>query len=77
MFVYLVESIFSGKSTHGDLFYLMVDELSDLSFLVAFKQLIELFQKISADKFVLDDETLNNIISKFLNQLPKNYQSVF
>ncbi|SJZ38798.1 hypothetical protein SAMN02745116_02156 [Pilibacter termitis] len=61
----------------GDLFYLMVDELSDLSFVVAFKQLIELFKKISADELVLDDETLNNIISEFLSQLPKNYQRVF
>lgn len=60
--------------TLGDLFYLMVDELSDTTFAEAIQQLIELFQEVFKDEYVLSEQAVNHIIENFLEKLPASYQ---
>ncbi|NWO00164.1 transposase, partial [Tetragenococcus halophilus] len=60
--------------TLGELFYLLIDELSELSVSEAILQLLVLFQEAFADEYVLDEAVLNNIIEQFLEKLPSSMQ---
>ena len=60
--------------TLGELFYLLIDELSELSVSEAILQLLVLFQEAFADEYVLDEAVLNNIIEQFLEKLPSSIQ---
>ncbi|MFT8872271.1 MAG: transposase [Sporolactobacillus sp.] len=56
--------------TLGELFYLMGDELADLSFTEAIRQLLNLFQEAFDDEYVLSEKVVEQIIEKFLGELP-------
>ncbi|GMG62518.1 hypothetical protein TEHAB4_22700 [Tetragenococcus halophilus] len=58
----------------GELFYLMIEELSDISFSEAIVQLLELFKEVFANEMILSEETLNNIMSQFIQKLPQSTQ---
>lgn len=60
--------------TLGELFYLMVDELSDITFAEAIQQLIDLFKEAFKDEYVLSEKVLETIIEHFLEKLPVSYQ---
>ncbi|MET1248136.1 transposase [Sporolactobacillus sp. STCC-11] len=60
--------------TLGELFYLMVDELADITFTEAIRQLIDLFQEAFENELVLSEKVLDQIIARFLDKLPSNYQ---
>ncbi|MDL5041593.1 IS4 family transposase [Heyndrickxia coagulans] len=60
--------------TLGELFYLMVDELTDITFAEAIQQLIDLFKEAFKDEYILCEEVLNTIIEQFLKKLPVSYQ---
>ncbi len=55
-------------------FYLMIEELSDISFSEAIVQLLELFKEVFANEMILSEETLNNIMSQFIQKLPQSTQ---
>ncbi|RYL92730.1 hypothetical protein EWI07_08670 [Sporolactobacillus sp. THM7-4] len=56
--------------TLGELFYLMVDELADVTFAEAIRQLMDLFQEAFEDECVLSEKLIDQIIDKFLEKLP-------
>lgn len=60
--------------TLGELFYLMVDELTDITFAEAIQQLIDLFKEAFKDEYILCEEVLNTIIEQFLKKLPVSFQ---
>ncbi|AYW49901.1 transposase [Tetragenococcus halophilus] len=61
--------------TMGELFYLMIEELSDISFSEAIIQLLELFKEVFENELVLSEETLNNIMEQFIQKLPQATQN--
>ncbi|MGI6155166.1 MAG: IS4 family transposase, partial [Enterococcus lemanii] len=61
--------------TMGELFYLMIEELSDISFSEAISQLLELFKEVFANEMVLSEEALNNIMGQFIQKLPQTTQN--
>lgn len=60
--------------TMGELFYLLIEELSELSVSEAILQLMDLFQEAFTDEFVLSEEVLNHILEQFLAKLPSSMQ---
>lgn len=56
--------------TIGELFYLTVEELNDLTFSEAIRDLIELFHDAFKAEPVLREDVLDNIIEKFIGSLP-------
>lgn len=60
--------------TIGELFYLTVEELSDLTFSEAIRNLIELFHDAFKAEPVLRREVLDNVIEKFIETLPQVIQ---
>lgn len=65
----------TDERTMGELFYLMIEELSDISFSEAISQLLELFKEVFANEMVLSEEILNNIMDQFLQKLPQATQN--
>lgn len=61
--------------TIGELFYLLLDELSELSVAEAIMQLLDLFQEAFANEYVLDETVLNNIVERFLAKLLSSVQN--
>lgn len=60
--------------TIGELFYLTVDELADLTFVEAIRVLITLFQDAFSTESILERSILDNILEKFIGQLPQSVQ---
>jgi len=60
--------------TIGELFYLMVSELADLTFEEAIFQLLEMFKEALYEEMVLSASILEEILEKFLSLLPKATQ---
>jgi hypothetical protein len=56
--------------TIGELFYLTVQELSDITFADAICQLLSLFKDTFQENFILDESALNNKIEDFIPTLP-------
>jgi hypothetical protein len=77
-FAYLVLAVQHREQvddrTIGDLFYLMVQELADVTYIEAIELLIELFNQALNNEIALSESTINNIIVQFLNKLPKMTQ---
>ena len=65
----------SDDRTIGDLFYLMISELADLTFEEAIFQLLEMFQEALNEEMVLSVNILDDILEKFLAMLPKATQN--
>ncbi len=63
------------ERTMGELFYLMIEELSDISFSEALVQLLELFKEVFANEMVLTEEVLHHIMEQFIRKLPKATQN--
>jgi len=55
--------------TLGELFYLLIDGLSEQSVSEAIFQLFELFQEAFHNECILKEETLNNILEHFVQKL--------
>ena len=56
--------------TIGDLFYLMVAEMEDMTYVQAIQQLLTLFSEAFKKEPVISEEELNNITEKFIQSLP-------
>ncbi|RYL93240.1 hypothetical protein ABNN70_11455 [Sporolactobacillus sp. Y61] len=52
----------------------MVDELTDITFTEAIRQLIDLFQEAFENEPVLSEKAMDQIMERFLKKLPSNYQ---
>jgi len=53
----------------GELFYLMIEELSDISFSEAIIQLSDLFKEVFENELVLSEVTLNNVMDQFIPKI--------
>ncbi len=60
---------FMKKEYQSLLFFLLIDELSELPVAEAILQLFDLFHEAFIDEHVLDKATLNNIIEPFITKL--------
>uniref|UniRef100_UPI002FBE8D2A IS4 family transposase n=1 Tax=Sporolactobacillus sp. KGMB 08714 TaxID=3064704 RepID=UPI002FBE8D2A len=60
--------------TLGELFYLMVDELADVTYIEAIQQLITLFQEAFEDEPALSEGAIDTIVESFLEKLPTSYR---
>ena len=65
----------ADERTMGELFYLMIEELSDITFSEAIIQLLELFKEVFENEMVLSEEVLNNIMGQFIQKLPRSTQN--
>ena len=63
--------------TIGELFFLMVSELSDLTFAEAISYLVSLFKDALENEEALEEEIINEILSQFITKLPTHYKSRF
>ena len=63
--------------TIGDLFYLLVTELSDISFAEAIQLLLNLFRDALESEKHLDEKIINGFLSQFLEYLPAHYKNRF
>ena len=61
----------TDKRTLGEIFYLISDELSDITILESFQILIQLFFNALADFKLASSEQTDNFLEAFLMALPK------
>jgi hypothetical protein len=57
--------------TIGDLFFLVSDELADITFVQSFNLLMQVFLKTIADKLTLTEESIKQFVDEFMAALPK------
>ena len=60
--------------TLGEIFYLMSDELSDITWFQAFNMIIQIFMDTLSDKLSLTSEQLEQLMDSFLLALPKPFK---
>lgn len=60
--------------TLGELFFFLSDELSDITWIEAFHQLMELFKHLLADTFEVSEEMISEYVEAFMNVLPSAIQ---
>ena len=65
----------TDNRTIDELFYLMVEELSDLTFIEALTELIALFKDAFKEEPVLREDILDHIIKQFVGTLPKSVRN--
>jgi len=60
--------------TLGELFFYFADELADITFAQAYKQLLEMFCKEMKTRFNLDESTISEMIDKFISEFQPSTQ---
>lgn len=60
--------------TLGELFLYFTDELADITFAQAFKQIMEMFRAEMKDRFDLDESTISEMMDKFISVLRPSTQ---
>ena len=60
--------------TLGELFTYFMNEMADVTFLKAFKQIMSLFSKMMTEKFDLDEEEISKMIDTFIAALTPSMQ---
>lgn len=60
--------------TLGELFTYFMNEMADVTFLQAFKQIMSLFSKMMTEKFDLDEEEISKMIDTFIAALTPSMQ---
>lgn len=63
--------------TIGELFFLMVSELADLTFTEAILYLVTLFKDAFQNQNFLEETIIDNILSQFISHLPIRYKNTF
>ena len=58
--------------TLGQMFYLLVDEMADITWIQAIHMLIEVFISTIKDKLSLTSKQLNQLLEAFIMALPEN-----
>lgn len=64
----------TDNRTLGEIFYLISDELSDISWIESFHMIIQLFMETISDKLSLTFEQLDKLMDSFLLSLPKQFK---
>ncbi len=64
----------TDNRTLGEIFHLISDELSDITWIEAFHMLLQLFMNTLSDKLSLTSEQLDKIMNSFLLALPKQFK---
>ncbi|MDR0631716.1 MAG: hypothetical protein LBF54_00505 [Holosporaceae bacterium] len=54
----------------GKLFYSACNELSDITWIEAFRLLMETFLSVVADKYMLEDDEIESLFEAFIAALP-------
>ena len=65
----------TDQRTLGELFYLVSDEMSDITWIEAFHLLMQVFLDTIADKLSLTSEQLDQLMEAFIAALPKELKS--
>lgn len=60
----------TDNRTLGEIFFLLSDELSDITWIQAFHMIIEIFMNTLSDKFSLTSDQLDQLLNTFLLALP-------
>ena len=64
----------TDNRTLGEIFHLISDELSDITWIEAFHMLLQLFMNTLSDKLSLTSEQLDKIMNSFLLALPSQFK---
>lgn len=64
----------TDSRTLGEIFYLVSDELSDITWIESFHMIIQIFMKTISDKLSLTSEQLDKLIDSFLLALPNQFK---
>ena len=64
----------TDNRTLGEIFHLISDELSDITWIEAFHMLLQLFMDTLSDKLSLTSEQLDQFMDSFLLALPKQFK---
>jgi hypothetical protein len=67
----------TDQRTLGELFYLVTDEMSDITWIEAFHLLMQVFLDTITDKLSLTSEQLDQLMETFIAALPKELKSRF
>lgn len=73
----IIERESNDQKTFGDLFYLCVDEIRNITFLQAFKRIIELLKEFLKGNMVIDDQIIEDLLNEFINSLPSVFSLAF
>ena len=63
---------YADDRTLGQMFYLLVDEMADITWIQAIHMLIEVFISTIKDKLSLTSKQLNQLLEAFIMALPEN-----
>lgn len=71
-YIYLALELRKEKDpkTLGELFYLLCDDLDDISFITAFKLIIESLKVLLKDVLYIAEEKIDELMSQFISSLP-------
>jgi hypothetical protein len=58
------------RSGMGALFYSVCNELSDITWIEAFRPLVKTFLEVAADKYLLKDDEIELLLEAFIAALP-------
>lgn len=64
----------TDNRTLGEIFYLISDELSDITWVEAFHMLMQIFMDTLSDKLLLTSEQLDKLMDSFLLALPNQFK---
>lgn len=64
----------TDNRTLGEIFYLLSDELSDITWVQAFHMIIQIFMDTLSDKLSLTSDQLDQLMDSFLLSLPKQFK---
>lgn len=64
----------TDSRTLGEIFYLISDELTDITWIEAFHMIIQIFMETLSDKLSLTSEQLDKLMNSFLLALPKQFK---
>ena len=64
----------TDNRTLGEIFYLISDELADITWIEAFHMMLEIFMEILSDNLALTSEQLDKLMDSFLLALPNQFK---
>ena len=64
----------TDNRTLGEIFYLISDELSDITWIESFHMIMQIFMETISDKLSLTSEQLDKLMDSFLLALPKQFR---
>jgi hypothetical protein len=71
MMLALENRIQRDERSIGALFYSACEELSDITWIEAFRLLLETFLEVTADRYLLEDEEIESLLETFIAAVPE------